>query len=210
MSVESNLGFGYARQGASCMQPLYIYNSGDAALTISAITRTSGVADFAIGAVTLPAAVTPGGTLTVPVVFTPSSTGDLAAVLEIASNDPHSPYTLAVSGTGRAGGAPRLATNPSRATGFGGAALGTRRTILLQMLNTGMSDLHVSSVLMTGSSDFSVGSTGALPITIVPGGEADVTLTYQPGSHGDAKATVQILSDDPRRTCEVQVSGWAM
>jgi len=55
-----------------------------------------------------------------------------------------------------------------------------------------------------------VGSIGALPITIVSGGEADVTLTYQPSSLGDAKATVQILGDDPRQTCEVQVNGWGM
>lgn len=210
MSVESSLGFGFARQGARNTLPLYIYNSGDAALTVSAITRMSGTADFAIGDVTLPAKVTPGGTLTVPVVFAPSSAGDLVAVLEITSNDSHSPYALAVSGTGLAGGAPRLATNPSRATGFGGVTLGTRRTILLQMLNTGMSDLHISSVQVTGSPDFSAGSIGGMPITIVPGGEADVTLMYQPSSTGDAKATVQILSDDPRRMCAVQVNGWGI
>src|ERR1022692_2758877 len=98
MSVESSLGFGFARQGTGNKQPLYIYNSGDAALTISAITRTFGSADFAIGAVTLPATVAPGVTLTVPVLFTPSSVGDLQAVFQIASNDPHSPYALVVSG----------------------------------------------------------------------------------------------------------------
>lgn len=59
MSVESSLGFGFGKQGASSMQPLYIYNSGDAALTISAITRKAGAADFAIGALTLPVTLTP-------------------------------------------------------------------------------------------------------------------------------------------------------
>jgi hypothetical protein len=179
MSVESSLGFGFSRQGASSRQPLYIYNSGDAPLTISAITRTTGAADFVIGAVTLPATVTPGGTLTVPVVFTPSSAGNLGAVFEITSNDAHSPHALVVSGTGVAGGAPRLATNPGQATGFGGTALGTQRTILLQLLNTGMSDLHVSSVQVTGSADFSVSPTGTLPITIFPWGETDVRLTIE-------------------------------
>jgi photosystem II stability/assembly factor-like uncharacterized protein len=171
MTVESTLGFCFARQGASYTQPLYIYNSGDAALTISAITRASGSADFTIGAVTLPATVAAGGMLTVPVVFRPSSAGDLGAVFEISSNDPHSPYALTISGTGLASGLPRLATNPSRGTGFGGAALGTRRTILLQMLNVGMSDLHVASLQVVGSPDFAAAPTGAMPITIVPGGE---------------------------------------
>jgi len=210
MSVESSLGFAFVRQGVSSTQPMYIYNSGDAPLTISAITRTSGVADFAIGGVALPATVAPSGTLTVPVVFVPSSAGDRLAALEITSNDPHSPYTLAVSGTGLSAGAPRLATNPSRATGFGRAALGTRRTILLQMFNTGMSDLHVSAVQVTGSPDFSAGARDALPITIIPGDEADVTLAYQPSSSGAAQATVQILSDDTRGTCAVQVNGWGI
>jgi photosystem II stability/assembly factor-like uncharacterized protein len=210
MSVESSLGFGFTRQGASSRQPLYIYNSGDAPLAISAITRTTGAADFAIGAVTLPATVAPGGTLTVPVVFTPLSAGNVEAVFQITSNDAHSPYALAVSGTGLAAGPPRLATNPSRVTGFGVAPLGTRRTILLQMLNTGMSDLHVASVQVAGSPDFSVRPITALPATIVPGGEADVTLTYQPSAAAPAQATVQIVSDDPRGMLGVQVNGWGI
>lgn len=205
MSVESSLGFGFARQGTGNKQPLYIYNSGDAALTISAITRTFGSADFAIGAVTLPATVAPGATLTVPVVFTPSSVGDLQAVFQIASNDPHSPYALVVSGTGCPDGPARLATNPSRETGFGDTRLGTQRKIQLQMMNAGMSDLHITSVQVDGSSDFSVGP--ARPVTVIRGGEADVTIFYQPSSAGDTNATIQISSDDPRKLCEVQVSG---
>jgi len=210
MSVESSLGFGFARQGASARLPLYLYNSGDAALTIAAIARNAGSADFAIGAVALPATVAPGETLTVPVVFTPSHPGDVAAVFQIASNDPHSPYGLAVSGTGTAGGPPRLATNPSRATGFGGTPLGTTRTIMLQMRNTGMSDLHVSSIQTTGNPDFGASPAGTLSMTIVPGGEAEVALTYRPSAAGDAQATVQIAADDPRGTCQVQVNGWGI
>ena len=207
MSIESNLGFGFTRQGASYIQPLYIYNSGDAPLIISVIKRRSGSSDFAIDSLTLPSTVAPGVTLTVPVVFKPSTASDLVAEFEIASNDPHSPCALAVSGTGLAGGAPRLATNPSQQTGFGAATLGTRRTILLQMFNTGMSDLHVSAVDVTGSQDFSLGPTGTSPVSIVPGGEADVTLIYQPSSTGNAQATIQIISDDPRGTRNVLVTG---
>jgi len=210
MSVESSLGFGFARQGASARLPLYIYNSGDAALTISAIPRNSGSADFAIGAVALPATVLPGQTLTVPVVFTPSSAGDAGATFQITSNDARSPYTLAVSGTGMAGGWPRLATNPSRATGFGGTPVGTTRTILLQMLNTGMSDLQVSSVQVIDSSDFQASAIGTLPTTIVPGGEADVALTFRPSGAGDAQGTVEIASNDPRGKCLVRISGWGV
>lgn len=96
ISVESNLGFGFAPQRRSCSQPLYIYNSGNASLTISSIARSAGSADFAIGQVTFPATVQPGGTLTVPVVFTPSSIGDLTAEFKIISNDPGLPVSVAV------------------------------------------------------------------------------------------------------------------
>ena len=206
LSVESSLGFGFSHQGASYTQPLYIYNSGDGALTISAIRRTSGSSDFAIGPITLPATVAPAATLTIPVVFTPSSAADLSATFQIDSNDPHSPYALAVSGAGIAAGAPRLATNPALATGFGATATGTRRSILLQLFNTGMSDLHISSIQVSGPSAFTV-STTSFPMTVVPGGEADVTLTYSPTATGDSQATIQIASDDPRGTSSISVTG---
>ncbi len=206
LSVESSLGFGFSHQGASYTQPLYIYNSGDGALLISAITRTSGSSDFAIGPITLPATVAPAATLTIPVVFTPSSAADLSATFQIDSNDPHSPYALAVSGAGIAAGAPRLATNPALATGFGATATGTRRSILLQLFNTGMSDLHISSIQVSGPSAFTV-STTSFPMTVVPGGEADVTLTYSPTATGDSQATIQIASDDPRGTSSISVTG---
>jgi hypothetical protein len=83
--------------------------------------------------------------------------------------------------------------------------LGTQRKIQLQMMNAGMSDLHITSVQVDGSSDFSVGP--ARPVTVIRGGEADVTIFYQPSSAGDTNATIQISSDDPRKLCEVQVSG---
>ena len=208
LSVESGPGFGFVPQGASNRIPFYVYNSGDRPLTLIGIARSSGSADFALdqsGA--LPATLAPGGTQTFLMAFTPTSVGDLTAVFDIASNDAHSPYRLAVSGRGVAPGAPRLATNPSRAALFGPVVKNDQRALLLQMFNTGSSDLHVSAINVFGSSDFSTAALPAFPLTVAPGTEAHITLQYQPSGIGEGQATVEIISDDPRVSCRIQMQG---
>jgi hypothetical protein len=209
IAVELGPTFGFVPQGGSSTLPLYVYNSGDSPLIVTGITRSSGSTAFTVGASdTFPVTLASGGTKTFQVAFAPSTPGDQAAVFEIASNNhAGSHYQFAISGRGVAAGAPRLATNPSRLTGFGAVPKNTQRSILLQMFNTGIADLHIYGISIFGSSDFSIGPTAPFPITIPAGAEADVTLNYQPSGIGDGAATVQIVSDDPRGSCNVQVDG---
>lgn len=208
IAVESSLGFGIVSTGQSGTLSLYVYNCGNAPLTVTAITRLAGSADFAVSAgATFPATVAPAATQTFDIGYTPSGVGDASVGFQIESDDPNSPYLFLASGRGVAPGTARLATNPSLTTGFGTVAGKTNRTITLQMFNAGTADLHVSAINVTGSSDFSVDPAPAYPITISPGGESDVTLKYQPTSNGLAKAAFQIVSDDPSGARVVQATG---
>jgi len=81
---------------------------------------------------------------------------------------------------------------------------------MIQLFNTGTSDLHVAAINVTGTPDIDVDPAPAFPIVIAPGGEADVTLKYQPKSLGDTQATVEVISDDPRGSRIIQVNGMAV
>jgi hypothetical protein len=208
VSVESSLGFGTVPVGKSGTLSIYLYNCGDAPLTVTGITRLAGSADFAVSpTAAIPATVAPGGTQAFDVVFTPSSVGDQTAGFDIASNDLSSPYVVLASGRGVAALAPRLATNPGSATGFGTVQGKSNRTVLLQMFNTGTSDLGVTALNLTGNSDFTVDPAVTLPIAIAPGGESDVTLKYQPTGNGNVQAALQIVSNDSAGARVIRLNG---
>jgi hypothetical protein len=205
ISVDANLGFGYVAAGRKSTLPVYIYNCGDAPLVITGITN-SGSADFSLASPpSFPITVAPGGSQTLAFVFAPAGLGDQTAAFQIAGNDPNSPYNLPASGKGVAAQAPRLATNPACATGFGEVYVNASRAITLQLFNTGTQDLHVSAI--TVSPDFSLDPAPVVPVTIAPGAEFEVTLKFQPSRSGYAQGTVEIASDEPRKSRQIQLHG---
>ena len=207
LSIESLLGFGFVPVGRSVSLPVYVYNCGDAPLVVTAISRSAGSADFTVDpAPAFPVTVAPGATANFGIVFTPSARGDQSAAFDLVSNDPASPCRMPASGCGVRAGAPRLATNPSGEASFGSVILPGSRSILLQMFNTGTSDLRVSKIEVSRGSHLRV-HRRAYPIRIAPGGEAQVKLTYSPSKSGDTRAEVVIRSNDARGARRIVVSG---
>ncbi len=211
INVESNLAFGVTALNQTATITIYLYNSGDAPLTVTGITPSGGPTDFDVSpSATFPATIAPGGTQSFDMTFKPTSAGDAGAAFDIASNDPSVPsYLIPASGRGIA--APlvaRLGTNPISQTGFGTVSGAVDRTIPLQLFNVGTADLQISSINRTdGSSDFTIDPAPAFPITIAPGAESDVTLKYHPTGNGDVNATFQIASNDPHSPRSLMVTG---
>jgi P pilus assembly chaperone PapD len=87
---------------ASAGQGLTVTNSGTANLAITSVGLTgSNASDFAKSADTCAGAtLTPNGTCTLSVTFTPSATGSRTATLSINDNAANSPQTVSLSGTG--------------------------------------------------------------------------------------------------------------
>ncbi len=210
MNVESNLAFGATALNQTATVSIYVYNCGDAPLTVTGISPTGGPTDFDVSpSATFPATIAPGGTQSFDMTFKPTSAGDARAAFDIASNDSGSPYLILASGRGiTAPLTPRLGTNPISQTGFGTVSSPSDRTLPLQLFNVGTADLHISAInRKDGSSDFTIDPAPAFPMTIAPGAETDVTLKYHPTGNGDAKATFQIVSDDPHSPRSVVVTG---
>jgi len=107
--TPAKLAFNSTTGTASAAQTATLQNSGNAALSISAITLTgANPADFS-QTNTCGSSLAAGATCTISVVFTPASAASFAATLSVADNSAGSPQTSALSGTGTA---PR-ATSPS-------------------------------------------------------------------------------------------------
>ncbi|MBX3460150.1 MAG: choice-of-anchor D domain-containing protein [Planctomycetes bacterium] len=115
-------------------QTYTVGNSGDYPLIISAINMVGGQGgDFAVGGISFPAAVPPGGTLDFTVTFTPSGAGLRSTDMQVVHNDsglPGSTSPLNIFGSGML--APELriltgaANQPGEAFqyGTGGAVMG--------------------------------------------------------------------------------------
>lgn len=87
MAAADTLDFGTLAVGASTTRRLGIVNRGRAPLLVTG--ATAGHASFTAGV--LPFTVPPGGSLPLPVTWTPTGPGEMAVALSIVSDDPGAP-----------------------------------------------------------------------------------------------------------------------
>lgn len=93
---------------------------------------------------------------------------------------------------------PVIAVNLQDDLAFG-TVCGDQQFRTLQVFNTGTRDLMILSIgRVSGSSDFTLLPTPALPLAIAAGDQVDFTIRYQPTTRGVPElATFRITSDDP-------------
>lgn len=101
----ASLSFAPTESGATSFQTLRLTNSGDAVLNVASVTATNVA--FTIQG-DLPVAIQPGGTLTLPVMFSPVAPGLHSGFLQVVSNAPNSPRNLPISGLAVSGETFRL------------------------------------------------------------------------------------------------------
>jgi hypothetical protein len=106
----SMVNFGAAYVGAWVTNTFTITNSGIGMLIVTNMGFTgANPGDFALGGITLPAAIPTNGTATFRVAFSPAAASGCSAMLQITNNDPmRSPFTIKLSGTGNSNAAPVL------------------------------------------------------------------------------------------------------
>jgi hypothetical protein len=207
---DNNLAFGVVATGQPVTLPFYVYNTGDAALDITA-SSVVGPGPFTFDSTpALPVSIAPGATQEFKVTFAPTTTSDDFVLLQLTTNDPtQATRTIPASGTGvNTGLVQRLAANPISIVGFGTVATGANRTVPVQLFNVGTAALNISSItLSSGSNDFSVNPAPAFPVAIAPGGESDITLQFAPSGSGPLTAEFAIASDDPRSPFKLTALG---
>ncbi len=208
--------FGPIVEGTSATHVFTLSNTGGSSLSIGDVTISGANANqFAVTQFDQAS-----GTFTVKYSPTIGGAANASATVSIASNDPASPMTFAVSGSTRVAGATAAAmtvsgngtviafndTTPSAAdfTDFGqmGVASGsgiTTSTRRFSIANSGDADLTLSgAITITGAnaSDFTV--TMAPPTGPIAKNEpVQFTVTFDPSAAGTRTATVTINSNDP-------------
>ena len=179
---------------SSAAQSVNVSNTGNAALSISAITL-SNTADFIIGGGTCSAggSVAAGASCTVSVAFKPSTgaIGVRSGVLTIAHNAVGSPGNVGLSGTATAALAPVAALTASLA--FGSVNVGTTSTAQTATLsNSGTAPLTIGT-LSTGSTEFTInGGTCAAGGSVAASASCTVNLGFAPSAAGPRSANLVI------------------
>nr|MCU0750681.1 choice-of-anchor D domain-containing protein [Akkermansiaceae bacterium] len=151
----------------------------------------------------------PGASMSLAVMFRPSSAGVFNSELRITSNDTDEPvFVIQLSGTGVT--KPSLAV--SRVSGqawgpegetlaFGSATPGSKgasQTILVR--NSGNAPLSISSIRITGSHAGDFTPTGPSGITLPPGVSRSLVIQFSPKSAGPRTASLEIRSNDPNQS----------
>jgi len=205
-AVADGTDFGSATIGTPVARTYTIRNTGDLPLSITGITSNAG--PFVVSNV--PGTVAAGGTATFTVNFTAAAAGAANATITVASNDPDAAdasYTFAVQGAGQAlqnvqvfdpGNTLQIADGditPAAADGtdFGATPVGTPVARTYTIRNTGSVPLTIGAI-SSSAGTFAVSN---IPASVVAGGTATFTVTYNAAAAGAANATITVSSNDP-------------
>jgi len=196
-----SLSFGSQLLGTtSAAQTETVTNTGTANLSISTITvGGTNASDFAKSADTCTGAtVTPNGTCTVSVTFTPAATGALSGTLTFTDNNNNvtgSTQTVNLSGTG--GGPVVSLSAPSLS--FGNQPLSTTSAAQTETVtNTGTANLSISTVTVGGTdaSDFAKSADTCTGATVTLNGTCTVSVTFTPAATGTRNATLTFTDNN--------------
>jgi hypothetical protein len=195
-----------------------IDNIGSADLHLTSVTRAgTSPTMYSNSAPPLPATVTPGSFTTFTVTFSPTTTGSLAASVQVACDDPDKPtYTFAVTGTGTA---PEMNVKQSSSIASGGSydfgarKVGVATDITFTIENTSPGN---GNLVLSGPTKVVVGGThaGMFVVTSQPtspvaaGGSTTFTVRFTPSSEGLKTASLTIENNDQNENpYTVNVSG---
>ncbi|RMF88735.1 MAG: choice-of-anchor D domain-containing protein, partial [Nitrospinota bacterium] len=191
----TSLAFGAVRLGTTVTLSTTIQNLGETDLTVTDLALT-GSPDFALGAgaPSVPFVIVSGGSVDVPVAYTPSVRGAVNAVLWIASDDPDEDVVpVQLSGTGR--GDPDIAVSP-QVLDFNSVTVGMSSTLTTTISNVGTENLTVTGLSLSGT-DFSLSGAPSTPFTVAAGASVNISIVYAPTDGGPDSGTLTITSDDP-------------
>ncbi|GMQ81594.1 MAG: hypothetical protein BMS9Abin05_1026 [Rhodothermia bacterium] len=192
---RTTVAFGNVPVEATAVQEVIVTNLGLADLIVSTANFTGPNADqFGVQSNNLPFTLAPQERDTVRVAFTPTSTGNKSAFLNLSNNDPdESPTQILLSGQGVRSDISVDMTSYD----FGEVAVGTNESVTFTITNLGTGNLVIFGSLIQGSDiDQFLITGGAGGATITPGNSRLVTVRFTPISLGDKSAVLSIESDD--------------
>jgi hypothetical protein len=164
-------------------------------MTVTGFSTSAGV--YTTGASTpgVPNAMTASQTMTVPVTFAPTASGNVSATLTVATSAGNALVTL--TGVGQVNG-PNLVVSPTNVP-FGGVATGTTKSLTVSLQNTGNQTLTFGASTAPAA-PFSATGLPASGATLAAGASTTVTATFSPTTDGMWSGSLGINSDGGNAT----------
>ena len=191
------VNLGKLKIGGTSEKVITIKNTGTSDLTISGISITGlDATEFSQtnGCTPIPA----GGSCTMTATFTPALPfGPKSAILSISSNDLTKP-TVNVKILGTAS-PPKISVRPFSVNLGTVLVDSTSLSKTVTVVNTGVSDLDITDISITGLNASEFDQTNDCTTPIPAGGFCTVTGTFGPTSMGSKTAVLGISSNDPKK-----------
>jgi|GEM_PF-807337 len=212
----TSLAFGSIQTGTSSSpQVVTLTSNGGQALSINSISLSGADASQFTESDTChaPTVIQPNNFCTVSIVFAPSATGPLQAVLTFTDNAPNSPQSVSLSGTGVAPPPPTPAVsinpNPLTLPSITQGTTGNPATIVVT--NSGTAALHISSAAVGGNnpSDF-ITSASACVATLNAKATCNITVTFTPLAAGQRSETITLTDDASDSPQIINIGGTAI
>jgi len=205
--APTSLAFNSLRIGTqSAAQAVTVTNSGNGTLNVTGVSlQGANGGDFAFTNGCL-APLAPGPGCTISVTFTPTATGARNASLQILTDTPQSPQTVALAGTGIAS-AVTLSKTP---LSFGNIPVGRTTTKTLSVQNTGTATLTFFSFTFSGGNaplDYSITQNTCTPLPIGVRGKCSITIQFAPKATGSRTANLVLADDAPNTPQTVPLTG---
>ncbi len=184
--------YGNVTVGNSSTWNCQVQNTGTANLVINSLQIVGGPVTSSF---TMPATVTPGNSVYIPLTYSPTAPGPLNADVTINSNDPIHPSTV-VTLTGNA-----VITGPGiniadTSHNWGERRKGAYSRWYLEVNNNGNQNLVISG-LTSSDPQFTIDGSVTLPVSILPLQTVKIGVWFHPTQEGTVTGTLSITSNDP-------------
>ncbi|HWB12601.1 MAG TPA: choice-of-anchor D domain-containing protein, partial [Pirellulales bacterium] len=204
-----NDSFGDVTQGSTANKTFTVKNTGNASLSVSAISLPSG---YSLQT-SLPLSVAAGGSTTFVVALNTGTIGTYSGTMSITDTDSNNdPYNVSLSGTVQqpsGGGTIELLDGSTQLSSgasdsFGNYSVGANAIKQFTVKDTGTQSLNVSQISLPNG--FSLQST-PLPLNLSPGGSAMITVMMNTSTAGNLSGTMTIDSNDPNSPFTLNLNG---
>jgi hypothetical protein len=178
-----------------------VTNIGSSAISMDSVTASSPYSetDDCISLSPLagvPAGQTTGGSCTVNVGFSPTTTGPFTGTLTLTDSDTSSPQKVTLTGTG----IQSLVTLTPSSQSFSATEGGTSAVQTITVTNTGVATISVSKIQMTGINAADFSATNNCPATLTPspaaGSSCTISMTFNPSLVGTETAEITVTDTD--------------
>ena len=184
-------------------QSVTVINAGSAPLSITNISATGDFSQTNNCGTTLPSG---GGTCTIQIVFTPTTTGLRTEQVLISDSAEGSPHQITMTGTGVSSSGGSATVSPDSLV-FSSVPVGsTSPSQVARLTNTGKTALTLTDISVNG--DFAQTNTcGTLPTSLNVGDSCAVSVMFSPTASGKRTGGLSFADDAGSGTQSVSLSG---